>query len=158
MYELSENPAENSKRHLRALPGIPDMWGGLGIIQLHHTCPVPIWPPIQPPIPPALQEKLWAATYSPFAPSQGASLHTALQALCQEDMPHHIFNPPRRLRANRRKNQRAEEAEAAFLRAGCGHHDCRIRQELQVLLRTQVAISFPATRQPHVFLCSDLGV
>lgn len=29
MYELSENPAENSKRHLRALPGIPDMWEGL---------------------------------------------------------------------------------------------------------------------------------
>ena len=30
MYELPENPAENSKRHLTALSGITDMWEGLG--------------------------------------------------------------------------------------------------------------------------------
>lgn len=91
MYELSENPAENSKRQLRALPGITDMWEGFGNHPAASRLPSPHGP--TPHLP--CRKKLWAAdaclcmssfpactspaAYSPFAPSQGAMLHTSLQ-------------------------------------------------------------------------------
>ena len=52
MYELSENPAENSKRHLRALSGITDMWEGLGNHPVASHLPSPHLA-----TPPALQEE-----------------------------------------------------------------------------------------------------
>ena len=52
VYELSENPAENSKRHLRALSGITDMWEGLGNHPVASHLPSPHLA-----TPPALQEE-----------------------------------------------------------------------------------------------------
>ena len=52
VYELPENPAENSKRHLTALSGITDMREGLGNHPAASHLPIP-----HPATPPALQEE-----------------------------------------------------------------------------------------------------
>lgn len=81
MCEFVEIPCRKLKRHLRALPGIPDM-RGLGIIQRHHTCPAPIWPPSGPPSHLPCRKKLWAATYSPLHPPKEPVSILPCRALC----------------------------------------------------------------------------
>lgn len=129
MYELSENPAENSKRHLRALPGIPDMcvWGGAWE---SSSCITPAQPPSGPPSHLPCRKKLWAATYSPFALSQGASLHTSLQgSVPRKEAPAYAITQPPWAGLSQQEGKKSKGKRRGGGRTTLGVvmsiHDCR---------------------------------